>query len=377
MRGRTFSLAFFLACVAVAAAWLTLLPVILQLLDALRRLAEPGSPEAELLLRVRAVLPFTLGANLVVLAAVIAFILHVTLGRPLRRMEQEVEQLEHLRWDLPMTGGGPLLSRIQSSLRRMAGALSDEQAVTRRQLEELRAANERLGRAHAELAASERLATVGRLAAGIAHEVGNPLSGILGYLSLVRMRSKDDPQVTDFLQRIEGEVQRINTIVRGLLDLGRPPQTTLRPVELHGLVRTAAELVRAGPDLEGRTVHLEVPEGLLAQTDPGPLSQVLINLLLNAGQATGPGGQIRVRAESGTGSNDLRLHVEDDGPGLPPEVLERLFQPFFTTRGAGKGTGLGLAVSDHLARSLGGALRAENRPEGGARFTLTLPSVRL
>ncbi len=371
MRGRILSLAFFLACVAVASAWLTLLPPILQLVDALRRLAPPGSSEAELLFRVRSVLPFTLAANLLIIAGVSAFILHVTLGRPLRRMEREVEQLGQLQWDLPLTGGGPLLSRIQSSLRRMADALSQEQAVTRRQLAELRAANEGLVRAQAELAASERLATVGRLAAGIAHEVGNPLSGILGYLSLVRMRAGADPQVADFLQRIEGEVQRINTIVRGLLDLGRPAQTTMQLVELPRVVRTASELVRAGPDLKGRALRLQLPEGLMARTDPGPLSQILINLLLNAGQATGEGGTVTVRAEAD--ERGVRLHVEDDGPGLSPEVLERLFQPFFTTREAGKGTGLGLAVSEHLARSLGGSLRAENRTEGGARFTLSLP----
>jgi two-component system NtrC family sensor kinase len=375
MTRRILSLAIFLGSIAVAVTWLTLLPLLTQLLDGLRRLAPAGSAEAEMMLRARAVLPFYLAANLVVLAAACALILHLALGRPLRRVEAQVEQLGQLNLDLPLSsGGGPMLSRIQSSLRRMAGALSEEQALTRRQLDELRAAYERLGRAHAELAASERLATVGRLAAGIAHEVGNPLSGILGYLSLVRARAGDDAELRDYVDRVEAEVQRINEIVRGLLDLGRPAGTSWQVVQLDRLVRTCVDLVRAGPDLKGREVTVEIPEGLVGKTDPGPLSQVLINLLINAGQAVGEGGHVQVKARED--GDAVTLTVEDDGPGIPGQVLARLFQPFVTTKPAGKGSGLGLAVSEHLARTLGGTLTAHNRSQGGASFTLRLPVPR-
>jgi two-component system NtrC family sensor kinase len=373
MRARIASLSFFLASAAVAVAWLTLLPVITRLLDALRRASPPGSAEAELLARVRGVLPFYLAADLLLIALVCFAILYVALGRPLRRTEEAIEQLGAHRWDLPLiSGGGPLLSRIQTSLRHMASALAEEQSVTKRQLDELRAANERIGHAQAELVASERLATVGRLAAGVAHEVGNPLSGILGYLSLLRSRARD-ASVRELLDPIEGEVQRIDRIVRGLLDLGRPPEGLPQPVELAALAATCVQLVGATPELKDVKVEVDIPSTVVARADPGPLSQVMLNLLLNAGQAMG--GQGRVRLSGARDDRTVRLDVEDEGPGLTPEVAARMFEPFFTTRGAGQGTGLGLAVSLHLAHSMGGQLRGENRVEGGARFTLELPAA--
>ncbi|MBX5482710.1 MAG: two-component sensor histidine kinase [Myxococcaceae bacterium] len=373
MRARIASLSFFLGSAALSVVWLTLLPILLRVTAALRHLAVPGSPEATLLAHVRTLLPFYLAADLAAILVICFVILHFTLGRPLARTEAAVEQLSRLNLNLvEAPSGGPLLSRIQTALRRMAAALADEQALTRRQIDELRATNERLARTQAELVASERLATVGRLAAGVAHEVGNPLSGILGYLSLLKARAQD-PQLGEFVDRIEAEVQRINQIVRGLLDLGRPPQMTLAPLELSPLVDTAAQLVKAGPELRNVRFENEVPKGLHARADAGPLSQVLINLFINAGQAMGGDGTLRVSA-SAVG-DVIALYIDDTGPGLSPEVEEKLFEPFFTTRSAGKGTGLGLAVSLHLVRSMNGDLRAENRPEGGARFILELPAA--
>jgi two-component system, NtrC family, sensor kinase len=118
-------------------------------------------------------------------------------------------------------------------------------------------------------------------------------------------------------------------------------------------------------------VALSIPGGTLASADPGPLSQVLINLLINAAQAMEGKGRIELRTET-VGSRVL-LHVEDEGPGLPPEAQRQLFQPFFTTKERG-GTGLGLAISLHLVKAMGGELRAQNREHGGARFTVELPA---
>ena len=373
MRGRLASLSFFLASAAVAVAWLTLLPVMVSLFDALRRASAPGSAEADLLARVRGALPLYLAVDLVLIAAVCFAILYLALGRPLRRVEAAIEQIGAHRWDLPLaSGGGPLLSRIQTSLRQMAAALSEEQALTKRQLDELRSANERIGHAQAELVASERLATVGRLAAGVAHEVGNPLSGILGYLSVLRTRARDG-SIRELLDPIENEVQRIDRIVRGLLDLGRPPQGSPQPVELAKLAATCVQLVAATPELKDVKVEVDIPSTVVARADPGPLSQVMLNLLLNAGQAMAGRGRVWISGASGDGT--VRLDVEDEGPGLTPEVAARMFEPFFPTRTAEKGTGLGLAVSLHLAHSMGGQLRGENRPGGGARFTLELPAA--
>ncbi|EAU65717.1 PilS2 [Stigmatella aurantiaca DW4/3-1] len=320
----------------------------------------------------RGFLPFALGLDLLVLVLLAYIVLDLTVGRPLRATERAVGQLERLELDMaPISQGGPLLSRIQSALNRMAEALRREQALTRSQLDALQQANARLSRAQTELVAVERLATVGRLAAGVAHEVGNPLAGILGYLSLARMRATT-PELKDFLDRIDHEVHRIDGIVRGLLDLGRPRSGPLAPVDMGQVAETCVRLVSAGPELSRVEVSFALEPGLLARADPGPLSQIVINLLLNAAQAMGGEGAVRVstRREGG----EVWLAVEDGGPGLSAEVMARLFEPFFTTKD-GKGTGLGLAVSLHLAQGMGGRLVAENIPAGGARFTLCLAAA--
>lgn len=371
MKWRIASVAFLLASLSTGLSWLTLQPAIIQLMDAVRRLASPESPEVEVLARVRGFLPLALALDLLVLAVLVYFVLDLTVGRPLRATEVAVEQLGRLELDLPpVSQGGPLLSRIQSAINRMAEALRREQALTRSQVEALQQANTRLSRAQTELVSAERLATVGKLAAGVAHEVGNPLAGILGYLSLARMKAPS-PELKEYLERIDHEVHRIDGIVRGLLDLGRPRPATLGPVDVGQVAETCVRLVRAGPELSHVEVGFALEPGLLARADPGPLSQIVINLVLNAAQAMGGEGRVRVstRREGG----EVWLAVEDTGPGLPPEVVPRLFEPFFTTK-EGKGTGLGLAVSMHLAQSMGGRLTAENVPGGGARFTVHLPA---
>jgi signal transduction histidine kinase len=372
VKWRIASVAFLLGSVATGLIWLTLQPMLLRLLSVARRLLQPGTPEAEAVARVRGLLPLVLALDLVALTVLVYVVLELAVGRPLRATEVAVEQLGRLELDLaPVSQGGPLLSRIQSALNRMAEALRREQALTRSQLEELRRTNARLAQAQTELVSSERLATVGRLAAGVAHEVGNPLSGILGYLSLARMRAST-PELREYLDRIDHEVQRIDGIVRGLLDLGRPGASARGPVDVGQVVRTCVELVRAAPELARVDVDFALEPGLLARADAGPLSQILINLLLNAAQAMG--GQGRVRVSTRREGDAVRLAVEDTGPGIPPEVMPRLFEPFFTTK-EGKGTGLGLAVSLNLAQGMGGRLSAENVPGGGARFSVHLPAA--
>ncbi|NPC84696.1 two-component sensor histidine kinase, partial [Pyxidicoccus fallax] len=315
MKWRIASVAFLLGSLSTGLIWLSVQSALLRLLEGVRRLAPPGGPELEMLARVKGLLPLLLGLDLVAVTVLAYVVLDLTVGRPLRSTEAVVEQFGRLELDphmVPMQGG-PLLSRIQRALQRMAEALRTEQALTRSQMASLREANARLARAQTELVSSERLATVGRLAAGVAHEVGNPLSGILGYVALARMKATT-PELKDFLERIDHEVQRIDRIIRGLLDLGRPGAASLGPVEVGTVVETCVRLVRAAPELAGVTVELGLEPGLLARADAGPLSQIVINLLLNAAQAMGGQGSVRVRTRTEAG--EARLVVEDSGPGI-------------------------------------------------------------
>jgi signal transduction histidine kinase len=373
MMWRIASVAFLLSVVGTGCTWLTLQRPLLALMEAARHCAPHGSLKASVLARTIVSLPFLLVLDLVLLTVVAYAVLDFMVGRPLRRTEAVVEQFGRLELDVAVPERpGPLLSRIQRALSRMAVALQQEQETTRHQVEALRAANARLAQAQTELVSAERLATVGRLAAGVAHEVGNPLAGILGYLSLASARVKD-PEVQEYLGRIDYEVQRIDGIVRGLLEIGRPGLERPGPVDVGHVVETCVQLVKAGRDFSRVQLVLELTPGLLARADSGPLSQIVINLLLNAVQAMEGQGLVRLSTRSEGG--DVLLVVEDTGPGIPAEVMPRLFEPFFTTKEPGQGTGLGLAVSLHLAEGMGGRLTAENVPEGGARFSVWLPAI--
>jgi len=373
MKLRIASIAFLFGSVSTGLTWLTLQPVIVRMMNTIVRLAPAGS-EAQGVELTRGFLPFYLALDMLLVTVICSLVLNVMVARPLRRMEQSIDQLGRLEMEIPfVSGAGPLVSRIQAALHRMAEALRHQQAITRQQLSELTAANERLTRAQTELVSAARLATVGELAAGVAHEVGNPLGGILGYLALARSRITSPAELKECLERIDAEVQRIDRIVHGLLDLGRPARGTRGPVEIAELAQTCVRLVCAGPEFAQVRVALEISPGVAARAEAGPLSQVLINLLINASHAIDGKGEIRVRARRE--NEKVILDVEDTGPGIPAEVLPRLFEPFFTTKAAGKGTGLGLAVSMHLLSSMEGQLSAGNIENGGARFTVSLPAA--
>jgi two-component system NtrC family sensor kinase len=370
---RIAAIAFLLAVLATGITWLSFQPVLLRLVEALRLSAPAGSAPRHVLETAQQFLPLYLGLDLLILVLVGFGVLYFTVARPLGAVEREMQSLERLEWAPEEQGGGPLLSRFQASLRRTATALAAERALTQRQLADLAAANERLTRAQAELVASERLATVGRLAAGVAHEIGNPLSGVLGWLSVAQAKSAGDAELSGYLREMESEVRRIDGIVRSLLDLGRPRQPQVGPVPVAELVNTAARLVGSGPEFREVTVETEIEPGLVALADSGPLSQVVINLLINAAQAIGGPGSIRVvgAAEGGR----VRIDVLDSGPGVPAELRDRIFEPFFTTKSGGKGTGLGLAVSRHLMSQMSGNIAVGESPGGGGKFTVSLPAA--
>ena len=356
--------------VATAISWITLQPALSKLLAAVQRLSPNDGPQWVMAARLQRVLPFYLALDLVVVTVFGYFVLQWMVGRPLRAAEQSIERLSHANLDVKWEVGGPLMSQFQRALKRMAEALQSEQTTTRNQMAELRSTNVQLMRAQSELVASDRLATVGKLAAGVAHEVGNPLSGILGYLSLLRSRPGATDETLDMVKRIETEVQRIDQIVRSLLELGRPSRGAPGPVELESLIDSNVKLLSSGPEFKNLKWKIEVPPSLFARCESGPLSQVVINLLINAAQAMGGEGTLELSAAAVDGQ--VVLKVRDHGPGLPPEVLPRLFEPFFTTKAAGKGTGLGLAVSRHLIEAMGGRLSAANHAGGGAEFTVRL-----
>ncbi|MCC7386643.1 MAG: HAMP domain-containing protein [Deltaproteobacteria bacterium] len=213
---------------------------------------------------------------------------------------------------------------------------------------------------------SEKLAGIGRLAAGVAHEINNPIAVILGYARVLRRNA--DAKLDEDLAVIEDEALRCQEIVQGLLDLARPVRPEAQPVSLRELCQEAIARLEEAQRLQG--VEVEIDGAATIQGSPQRLRQVILNLLQNAADAAGPHG--RVRAVIRREENGAAVSVSDSGPGLSEEIRARLFEPFFTTKTGG--TGLGLAISKAIALEHGGDIEVSSGAGGGATFILRLPA---
>jgi signal transduction histidine kinase len=302
------------------------------------------------------------------------------LSRAARRVADGARRLE------PPPAAARELGELGEDLARMTERLrADEEELRKRVAEVLRQAKD-LERAQERLVRSERLASVGRLSAGLAHEIGNPISAILGFQELLLAGGLDEAEQKDFLERMRKETERIHRVLRDLLDFARPAHDrSASDVASSGDVAEAASDVAAlvKPQRAFRDVALTVavaadlPKVMLAHER---LLQVMLNLLLNAADAVGERGKVVLRASldeapaSGKGAATIRIEVEDSGPGVSDDILPKLFEPFATSKEVGKGTGLGLAVCRGLVEAAGGTITLAPKGElGGARFWVDLP----
>jgi len=226
---------------------------------------------------------------------------------------------------------------------------------------------------------SEKLAGVGRLAAGVAHEVGNPLAAVLGYVETLLTDTPDrpfDPATRrDILGRVRAETERIHRIIQELLEYarGRTDEPEPEAVDLGKAIDAALSLARASARLREVQARVDLAVGLPpVRATSGRLTQILLNLVVNAADAMEGQGDLVVEGRA-QGSRVV-VAVADVGPGVPQAHRDKIFDPFFTTKEPGAGTGLGLAVSLAIAESFGGTLRLAEAPRG-ARFELELPAA--
>jgi len=228
-------------------------------------------------------------------------------------------------------------------------------------------------RLEAELRQAERLSSLGQLSAGMAHEIRNPLAGIAMTAQVLRGRLGDRPDAEPYLERIQAEIQRLERIVRSLLEFSRPARPQLAPLDLDGSARRVLEDLAPQAAALGVQLAGDLGTPLWALADRDQVHQVLLNLLQNALQACRPGDAVGLRLERAAvvgGADRVRLSVWDSGAGVPEAARARLFEPFFTTKA--EGTGLGLAVCRQIALEHGGRLDYRPRPAGGSEFTLEL-----
>lgn len=254
------------------------------------------------------------------------------------------------------------------------GDFSLLQGQMERLVREIETVVKQLQQREREVLRAEQMGAVGQLATGAAHELRNPLTAIKMLLQNILEEAAERDLPVEDLGIMEGEVRRMERCLHTFLDFARPPKPECRPFDLATVVDKAFPLLESRARHAGVAMHVAPPDHpMVVAADPEQIQQVLVNLVLNAIDATPRGGRLDVElCHSTDGSATLR--VRDTGPGIPPELLPRLFEPFVSSKETG--LGLGLVVSRRIAEAHGGSLRASNRVQGGACFELRLPVAR-
>ncbi|MEJ2168009.1 MAG: ATP-binding protein [Desulfobacterales bacterium] len=259
------------------------------------------------------------------------------------------------------------LALSATPIRDEAGAYQGA-VIVLRDLSEIKKLQEKVRR-------SEKLAAIGELAAGIAHEIRNPLSSIRGFAQFLRHALKDKPQEQLYAETMVSEVDRINRVVTDLLTFARPMEAELAPTDITELIEHTVRLVTAEAGSRNVQIETRIADVSLLPLDANQMTQALLNLILNALQATDQEGRVEIGAEVNADEACLHIWVADNGSGISPEQKEKIFEPFFTTRE--KGTGLGLAIVHKIVENHQGEIIVESPPPGnikGCRFTMIIPT---
>jgi len=329
--------------------------------------------------------------NTLFLALLGFYFIYRSIIRPINRLVKRAEEFKEgeaffLASDTEQNEFAKLSRSINVMLRR----LEDNKAELKTGIRSLEKANLELQQAQEEIIRSEKLASVGRLASGVAHEIGNPIGIVLGYLGLLKGSDLNDEERRDFINRIEKEIGRINRTIRNLLDFSRPSKGEMKVVSVHKIIGDMVDILKPQTMVSDSEIFLD--KGAKKDTvlaDPDKLKQVFLNLSMNAIDAMGA-HQTKNESQKNTLSiqtslspetktdkrvNKSKIHIEfiDNGSGIPAEDLTRIFDPFYTTKEPGKGTGLGLSVSLRIIEDIGGDIKVKSEPGKGTKIIVILP----
>jgi len=317
----------------------------------------------------------------IILTLVGIYLLSRLVVNPIHRLLKMTEKYrdEDALSPVPEDSGNEI-GNLSRSLGAMLQRLDENKKELKRNITSLEKANLELKQAQDEIIRSEKFASVGRLAAGIAHEIGNPLGIILGYLELIRKGDITTDEKRDFLNRIESEITRINVIIRQLLDFSRPSAGNGKENRIHDIITDTVNLMNPHPLLDGISLRLDLKaERDTVFADSNQLQQVFLNIIMNsadvlkdeASKRDDASNNILITTDNKDGSIEIRFI--DNGPGIDEESMQHIFDPFYTTKDPGKGTGLGLSVSYMIIESHGGTIRAESVKGKGASIIINLP----
>jgi two-component system NtrC family sensor kinase len=332
------------------------------------RVSEKRDAQRERVRRVLVRQGITTAVLIAVSTAIIFALGQWFLGRPLRLLVAKVRRIG--QGDL----SGPLVLRHRDEM----GLLAHELNAMCRQLDEARRELLEEGdarvRAVEQLRHAERLGTVGRLAAGIAHELGTPLNVVAAQAKMIVTGESSGDEVREDAQAILDQSERMTHIIRQLLDFTRQRRSDRRQEDVRAVVGAALHVLAPLASRSGVRCVLEPGPPSMASVDPVQIQQVVTNLVVNGVQAQPSGGEVRIHVELEGPPGRVCIRVEDRGQGMTPEVLERVFEPFFTTKDVGQGTGLGLSVAHGIVEEHGGRIEARSTQGGGSVFSVYLPA---
>jgi signal transduction histidine kinase len=280
-------------------------------------------------------------------------------------------------------------SKLSKALNRMLQHIAEDKEKLQAGVMSLEKANVDLKKAQKDMIRAEKLASVGRLSAGIAHEIGNPIGIIMGYLELLKQNDISDDDRKEFFKRTESEVNRIDTIIRQLLEVSKPSTEGFKAVSVNSIIQDTVAAFKFHPLMSDIELNFRfMAERDTVMADPNQLRQVFLNLIINAADAISSNkdhskGKISIvsevvsgiQAESKDHPDMLKIEYIDNGPGIAEENLGNIFDPFYTTKGPGKGTGLGLSVCFMIVEGIGGKIKANSKEGTGTTLTIYLPLI--
>lgn len=296
---------------------------------------------------------------------------------PVDQLRRKAVRLGEGKFDQIVAGlpsGAKEIIEVDEALSKAGEKLKIQHEELIEKIRQLEAARDEILKSQEALLRSQKLATVGRLTAGVAHEIGNPLTAIAGFIGLLCDETLSDKDRKEYLKRVKDEVDRVSKIIRDLLTYARADSKELEKIELVSVINKTIDVLKPQKLFKEVKIKVNIEDGIPpVRGNADRMMQVLVNLLMNSAEAMVGSGRILVGVKRAEGRNEVILYVEDTGPGITGEVMKDIFEPFVTTKPHGQGTGLGLSVCHGIITSFGGKIEAENVEGGGARFTIVLP----
>jgi two-component system NtrC family sensor kinase len=327
------------------------------------------------------------GVEVTLIGLFIVFFTRRFVGQPIEKLIEGTKAISQMELDKPLDIAGNSeeldeLARSFDTMRdRLRTALAEINQFTQQLETKVEDRTQQLKSAHQKLLQTDRLASLGQLSASVAHEINNPIAGVLNLSMLLQRMLKDDgipveriPEFRKYLTQVTNETTRVGRIVSDLLAFSRRSKPQRAPADVNKIVRMTLSLVQHKMKLSGVEVETRLAEDLPAvPCDQSQMQQVALNLLLNAAEATHGKSERRVLVSTKADGGFVRFAVADNGEGIPPENLAKIFHPFFTTKPEGKGVGLGLAVSYGIIEAHGGDIEVNSKVGEGTTFTISLP----